>query len=175
MLPRVSVLPFALAAAAVVGWRARSRSRCEVASLVILVLYAGWIVSMTLFPLPTDTVFVQRGAAEVEFSWNVVPLRTIARQVEFETSWQKVRQLGGNVLVFAPLGLLLPLSAPRLARLSRVVVGGFAFSFGIEFAQLAISGVLGYSYRITDVDDILLNVAGVVLGYAAYLVAHRVL
>jgi glycopeptide antibiotics resistance protein len=95
-------------------------------------------------------------------------LRTIAAQAEYETWHERVRQLGGNVLVFAPLGVLLPLAAPRAARFGVVVAAGLLFSVGVELAQFAVSSMLGYAYRVADVDDVMLNVLGVALGYGLY-------
>jgi glycopeptide antibiotics resistance protein len=38
----------------------------------------------------------------------------------------------------------------------------------IELSQLSISVVLGYSYRVTELDDVLLNFIGVLLGDAVF-------
>lgn len=170
MLPQAVVYPVAVAAAALVGWYAAAHRKPTriVAAQVLLALYIGWIVSMTFFPLPTDPEAIRQHAAERGFRWNLVPFQTIALQAESETTWQKIRQLGGNVLVFAPFGLLLPLAAPGFARLRRVFVAGFVFSVGIELAQLAVSAALGYSYRVADIDDVILNVPGVLAGYGVY-------
>ena len=77
------------------------------------------------------------------------------------------RLLAGNVLVFIPFGLLLPAIWPRLARLWRIALAGLLFSAAIELSQLGISLLLGYWYRMADIDDVLLNVGGVLLGYGA--------
>jgi len=42
------------------------------------------------------------------------------------------------------------------------------FPPAIELSQLSISLVLGYSYRATELDDVLLNFIGVPLGYAVF-------
>ena len=67
-----------------------------------------------------------------------------------------------------PFGVLLPLAAPSLGRFWRMLVAGLAFSVAIELAQLAVSAGLGYAYRVSDIDDVILNLAGVLTGYAAY-------
>ena len=175
MLPQAIVYPLALATAAFVGWRAAvgGRPAREVAFRVLLTLYVGWIVSMTLFPLPLDPAFIRSEALRVGFHWNMVPFRTIAAQAGHLPSWQSIRQLGGNVLVFVPFGVLLPLAAPSLGRFWRMLLAGLAFSVAIELAQLAVSVGLGYTYRVSDIDDVILNVAGVLLGYAAYRLGRR--
>jgi glycopeptide antibiotics resistance protein len=74
----------------------------------------------------------------------------------------------GNVVLFLPLGFLLPLLAPRLDRLWRTVGAGFALSVAIELSQVAFPGV-----RRADVNDVLLNTLGTALGFLAYRLAAR--
>jgi glycopeptide antibiotics resistance protein len=66
------------------------------------------------------------------------------------------RQLGGNILLFAPTGLLLVWSGLRIGRAVAVAA---ALSTIIEFAQLVV-----VTSRVADVDDIILNVIGGGLG-----------
>jgi glycopeptide antibiotics resistance protein len=41
-------------------------------------------------------------------------------------------------------------------------------SFGIEILQLTISTVVGFPYRVFDVDDVILNTTGAALGWAGW-------
>ena len=174
MLSRVVVYPFAIIIAALVAWRALARGRPAPQALTgaLLALYIGWIISMTFFPLPIRADVIHRLSAGQGIFYNVVPFRVIVRQVEsimhpasHHSTYEYVRQLAGNVIVFVPFGLLLPLAAPSLGRLRRVLLAGLALSLTIELGQLVVSLTLGYSYRIADVDDVILNLTGVLLGY----------
>ena len=174
MLSRVVVYPFALIIAALVAWRALARGRPAPQALAgaLLALYVGWIISETFFPLPIRADVIHRLSAGQGFHNNIVPFRVIVQQVDsimhpdsHHPAYEYVRQLAGNVLVFMPFSLLLPLAAPSLGRLRRVLLAGFALSLTIELGQLAVSLVLGYSYRVADIDDVILNVTGVLLGY----------
>ena len=42
------------------------------------------------------------------------------------------------------------------------------FPLAIELSQLSISVARGYSYRVTELDDVLLDFIGVLLGYAVF-------
>ncbi|MFC0040004.1 VanZ family protein [Actinomadura rayongensis] len=69
-------------------------------------------------------------------------------------------QIGGNLLLLAPLGVLAPVASVRLRGPLRLVFLGALVSFVIECTQgLAVTG------RAFDVDDIILNTAGVLLAY----------
>lgn len=71
-----------------------------------------------------------------------------------------------NVLLFVPLGLLVPtLSGRNLGTLPAVTTAIVA-SLAIEFSQLLNS-------RITDIDDLLMNVAGTLVGYCVFGLIER--
>lgn len=171
MLPGTVVYPVAILIAVVVVWRgvARGLPAARIAAQAVLVLYLGWMIGATLFPIPLD------GESPVEEllsrlnAPNIIPFHTIRETLALVGVWTRVRLLAGNVVVFMPFGLLVPLVWPRLARLGRMALAGLLFSGGIELSQLAVSLVLGFWYRMPDVDDVLLNVPGVVLGFGCLL------
>lgn len=66
--------------------------------------------------------------------------------------------IAGNVLMFVPLGVLLPLFWPWFSSLRRTVLWGFGMSVSIELIQMISGGV-------TSVDDVLLNTLGALVGY----------
>jgi len=69
----------------------------------------------------------------------------------------------GNVVLFFPLGVILPLLSPKLRSLPGVLLAAILFSFSIELTQY-ISRHFG-NYRSVDIDDIILNTLGAVLGF----------
>lgn len=77
-----------------------------------------------------------------------------------------VLNLAGNILIFMPIGLGLPLLWKPMTRWWRVTVLGFLLSLSIEAGQL-------FLLRGTDVDDLILNTVGAVLGYFLYLFIRR--
>jgi glycopeptide antibiotics resistance protein len=64
----------------------------------------------------------------------------------------------GNIALFVPLGLLLPLIWPRLRSLSPIVVIAAGCSVAIELFQLVIPG------RSASVNDVTLNILGALTG-----------
>ena len=54
---------------------------------------------------------------------------------------------------------------PRLRSLLATVLVGAAISALIELGQLAVATAYGFPVRVADVDDVLLNTAGVLTGY----------
>lgn len=71
-----------------------------------------------------------------------------------------------NVFLFLPLGFLLPLVWPKTNRFWCILAFGLAFTLLIEASQLL-------NFRSTDIDDIMMNTLGAVLGFLLYRLAAR--
>lgn len=71
--------------------------------------------------------------------------------------------LFGNILIFIPFGFMVPRYFPSYRSWWKVFGTAFLFITGIELFQLV------SAFGAFDVDDILLNSLGVILGYALYL------
>lgn len=69
-------------------------------------------------------------------------------------------QIGGNLALLAPLGVLLPIVWRSLRGPLRLMLVTGAFSLAIETVQGAV--VMGRAF---DIDDVILNVAGVLIAY----------
>lgn len=68
----------------------------------------------------------------------------------------------GNIVMFVPLGVFLPILWPRLQKAWKAISMGFLAIVLVELCQLVT--LRGRC----DVDDLLLNVPGVILGYAGW-------
>ena len=105
-------------------------------------------------------------AALLHTNCNLTPLRTIRSYllVLRRSSSPTMRRyavvnLAGNIGMFVPLGVLPPLLWPCLRRLPRLLLSAAAVIAAVEAVQLFT--LLGSC----DVDDLLLNLLGVLLGW----------
>ncbi|MCD9194726.1 VanZ family protein [Streptomyces albireticuli] len=71
-----------------------------------------------------------------------------------------VKQVGGNIALGVPFGLLLPVLLPRARGALRVAVVTAAVMLLVELVQGAL--ITGRAF---DIDDVLLNTTGALLGY----------
>jgi len=71
-------------------------------------------------------------------------------------------QVVGNLVMLLPLGIYIPLLFPKLSGFFRVFIICLLVSISIELMQL-ITNV-----RSTDIDDVILNTSGAVVGYIIY-------
>jgi len=121
-----------------------------------LAVYLVLVLGLTLLAFPQDHP-----------SPNLVPLRSMIRDLQGQ-GYPFVVNFLGNLGVFAPFGILLPVVRRGKTTAGQVARWGFLLSAGIELAQY------GSGRRVADVDDVLLNVAGGLLGYVAVRVAAEV-
>ena len=92
-------------------------------------------------------------------TYNLQPFTTLKLQLRhLSEGWAKFNLLG-NTLPFIPFGFLLPLSCKRKSSLFGVLLWGLLFVLFAESVQLCTN--LGTF----DVDDIILNMTAIFLGY----------
>jgi glycopeptide antibiotics resistance protein len=101
---------------------------------------------------------------------NLRPFHTItlfsSDRVSSEYSYMNI---GGNIIGFIPLGILLPIVLPFFRRWWRLILAVFIISLSYETVQL-LTGV-----GIFDVDDLLLNTTGGIIGFFLFAIARRLL
>ncbi len=101
---------------------------------------------------------------------NLVPFKTI---INYLNAWDVVNpsvvitNVYGNIFVFLPFGFLGPIVLQRLRRFLPLFIYSFLLSFSIEMVQ----GLLGVG--VVDVDDLILNIFGALIGYGLYVVLAK--
>src|SRR5690606_20335964 len=155
------VIPLGVVVFGVLLWRLHARrlfSLPRAAVAAALAVYAGGIVGNTVFP-----IFL--GATAGDGPW--LPPVALIPFADYEFADAAV-----NMLVFLPLGMMLPL---LLARPTwwRVLASATAVSLGIEATQF-ITHELFAGGHISDVSDLISNVAGAAVGYGIFRLLARV-
>jgi glycopeptide antibiotics resistance protein len=100
---------------------------------------------------------------------NLVPFQTLGIYLNNLGSWFWMRNLLGNLALLLPLGLLGPIALPALGRWWRIALLALLVSTAIELTQLLVPD------RSADIDDVLVNVAGVLVGYLAFVIVRSAL
>jgi len=126
-------------------------------TFIIAILLAVYLVILLRLLIFRDS------AASFNFArGNFVPFKTIFNYLsDSPTLGIAIRNLVGNIFIFIPLGLFIPLLS-RSSKWKTVLVAGFAISFASEVIQ----GI--FKVGVFDVDDILLNTFGAVFGYGVF-------
>ena len=147
-------------------------SAALVLTLLIIVLISGhrlstaqkiWILILALY---LAAVYNVAGAPELpyiypNFNVNLIPFVDIRND-----ACAYIINSALNIILFIPLRFILPLLWSRFRSRKRIILAGFLFSLAIELSQLL-------NYRITDVDDLIMNSLGTWLGYELVMFLHR--
>lgn len=93
---------------------------------------------------------------------NLVPLKYL---LDYLIVGEAVLNTVGNIAMFVPIGIIWPLVFRQLDRHKKVIASGMGLSLCIEILQLP------FFDRVTDIDDLILNSLGFLVGYGSYLLA----
>jgi len=103
--------------------------------------------------------------AAADRSLNLVPFQV------FQETWgmpepKKIAQTAANVVMFVPLGVMMPVAFRRMRSFGKTALSLALFSFVIEFTQY-------FTGRSADIDDLMLNTLGGILGYLIFFVVSK--
>ena len=109
----------------------------------VMLVYLWAVFKVTGIGLLADIVRL-KGAISGGYNWN--PLAGLGMGFVL------------NIIMFLPLGLLIPCIWKQCRNITNVTVTGFLLSLTIEISQI-------FNARATDIDDLLANTIGVCAGY----------
>lgn len=121
-----------------------------------LMLMVSWVILSITGASPANFLIVRDLSVTADVT--LMPLADILDLVSGGSGAGMLRNIGGNIALFMPLGFLLPMAWTGFRRLPRTAAFGACVSLFIELNQL-------FNYRATVTDDLLLNTLGAVLGY----------
>jgi glycopeptide antibiotics resistance protein len=149
--------------------RRRGGSGLGAASTVILIAYCALLIRILVFKdLPTMRVghlMLSFGGRDGGHPANLVPLKTIVPYLRGNQGLLIAGvNLVGNVAALVPLGVLAPLVSPKITP-RRSLALAVAAGLSLEILQAVLrTGTF-------DVDDVILNALGVMIGYWACAIA----
>jgi glycopeptide antibiotics resistance protein len=132
---------------------------------VLFYLYLLVLIRITLFPVPLPgTLGNRQTVSHILSRVNLIPFN-FGRLLELHPNIIRY-EIGGNILLTVPFGL----SFPFLVQVRNRMVLWIALTFGlsIKTAQLLVSLAIGSAYRGVDINDVLFNAAGVLLGFLLF-------
>lgn len=120
-------------------------------AFAFMVAFAVVLARLTLEPSPASAALVHT---------NLHPGRSLKAYLDQPALRDAVKQIGGNILLGVPFGVLVPVLAPRARGILRVLLLTASVMLLVEFAQGAL--ITGRAF---DIDDVILNTSGALVGY----------
>lgn len=134
---------------------------------LLLLMYINLFVIIRFVFFPRELVdghiqsLVFDMATIFPFNLNLLPLIHL---FDYDNMRDIVWNVAGNMIMFIPTGIILPIVYKQLNSLWKVSAAGAFISLCIEILQLP------FPSRASDIDDIILNTLGVMVGYGIYLI-----
>lgn len=136
LIPTIIILQYILC---------KQRSFYQFVMVLVTAIYFMAVYSVTGVP----TAYTLR----FNFSLNLIPLIDI-----MNSPAEYIKNTVLNILLFMPLGFLLPVIWSAYRDAKKTVLTGLAMSVIIEILQI-------FTFRFTDIDDLITNTLGTALGY----------
>ena len=133
---------------------------------IIFFLYLILVVKLVIFKYPIEDLKAIAASWQKDvileglYTANFTLFKTIRMYIDYAYKLNSFENLVGNIVLFIPFGFLLPLCM--------MLLNAFLFVLGIEVFQLF------SAFGAFDVDDILLNCLGAVMGYCLYIIAKAI-
>lgn len=126
-------------------------------------LFGLYLISMVYFLFFAESM--GRTSMGLEYHYNLKPLKEIHRYIAYYDvigPYTVFLNLAGNILAFVPFGLFFPLLSRRNRSFFKVALISFEVSLLVELIQLVTR------VGSCDVDDIILNTLGGMLGHLCF-------
>lgn len=153
----------------------KTEKRADRAREIILALFVLFMIGLLTLTFENGINIWQQGnifrrakeRLQSGIGINFVPFHTIRSFIKYSSGPGGVMiNIVGNIVMFLPWGLGLPLLWKRYRSVLRLALMSLALPVCIEFVQLFIG-------RSVDIDDIILNFLGAMLGGLAYLALSK--
>lgn len=133
---------------------------------------AGFILSVTNILWNTISLAPFFDGFKFYGNINLVPVVSIIKMIKTiftsDPSFFSIINLFGNIGFFIPIGFFLPFISKKFSSFWLATLFGFSLSLLIEVWQLFLPA------RGTDIDDIILNTLGMVIGYFLFFLVSKV-
>ncbi|MBL1084460.1 VanZ family protein [Streptomyces actinomycinicus] len=133
------------------AWPLPVRLLAVLVAFAFMVAFAVVLARITLQPSPASVHLTHS---------NLHPGRSLRAYLEQASLRDTLRQVGGNVLLGVPFGVLVPVLAPRARGVLQVLALTALVMLMVELVQGAL--VTGRAF---DIDDVILNTTGALVGW----------
>ncbi|WP_257143982.1 VanZ family protein [Bacillus sp. AFS002410] len=124
----------------------------------IMFIYLCFVLKYTQFPIYISQTYRDMFGLHTGRNLNLVPLINLTKE-EFETS-------SLNVLMTIPFGFGLPFITKSTFK--KIAISGLLIGVIIESLQGIIALLNGFTFRIVDINDVIFNCTGTLVGYIIF-------
>lgn len=139
-------------------------------------IYLMLFIGVTFFPIPIqkEVIAILKTTSGNYINYNIIPFHSILQTLRTNPSEKSILiQIMGNIILIMPITFYISLVNNRIKNIGNTIALVLFISILIELFQFIIGTIVGYYYRIIDIDDIILNTFGGILGYLFAMLIKR--
>lgn len=144
------------------------KKEAKTLKIIGVLLFIIYLIAMFYFLFLAESM--GRTISDRDYSYNLVLFKEIGRFVTYRKTlgvMAVMTNIFGNIICFIPFGCMLPLLSTKSRSALRILLVSFELSLIIETMQLV------FKVGSFDVDDLLLNTLGGLIGYIIYSLTRR--
>ncbi|MFF2878503.1 VanZ family protein [Gottfriedia sp. NPDC057991] len=142
-----------------IKWISKSITKQKFVHFTLWFFYYLSLVKVVFFPI---TYFYKKNPEITsKLYYQFSPFNTILKSIEHDLWIQVI----GNILLLLPIPVLYVVLKRKILRFHKFFLFGLFLSLSIEIIQLGINFITGYPNKVMDIDDVILNVSGILLGW----------
>lgn len=126
----------------------------ETNALLLICFYFILIIYKTQFPIfiNNEVMETELGGIKLGRDVNLIPFKDFAHMTSLL-----------NIVMFIPIGFLQGFVVKN--NWKKTIIVGFILSLVVESSQLLVNMLIGYNFRTFDVNDLIFNTIGALIGY----------
>ncbi len=141
--------------------------------MCLFIIYILFLVRITILSV-TILNEVQLNRIHSNFEkylqyYQIIPFKTILNVGRYNF----FRQVICNILLFVPFPIFIKVARKEMRRWKAILIG-ILNSLLIELIQLPTNIITGYPTHVCDIDDLILNSIGTVIGYVIIIILNRI-
>lgn len=141
-----------------------SKTKLTAKRVVLITLFYAYIMMVfgtTLFP-------IQNFPLTYPPKYNFIPFSTIKELITTLPATIAIKQIVGNLIMFMPFGFFIPFFTKKNG-FQKCIYLSIGFAILIELLQFILGlTFVGSQYRSVDIDDVILNTIGAIVGYIIF-------
>lgn len=163
-----SVLVFSFVIWAIAMIKMRKRNLIYKIFITLVIIYISKVIDYTILPLPLNAKAIEQlrnyFPFDVNYNINVTPFF-----VEYfkENGINSVIYDALNIIMFIPMGMIISFYSEGI-EWKDVMKKSFFISLFIELSQLFLGLLIGSSNRISDINDLIMNTIGGIVGFIIF-------
>lgn len=143
-------------------WRRMKKKRITFLGIMVISLYAMILFKITVCPIviiktQNRQEFIDMVGSQLRY-FQPVPFKTVLNTIHSSSGRF---QIIGNIFLLFPVPVLCALVGEKI-NIAKWIIAGGAMSLCIEIVQLIINILFIYPSHVADIDDLILNIIGIV-------------